>query len=474
MKNLSMKNLSIRHKIIFWFSTALLVVVFFAYLVVFAVSNQIIQKTIRDNLIEAVEHNVDEFEFYSYKKELDARNEVDDYIYYNDGYLVIDDDFLDQVNQVYTGLYGDGGRLLYGENPISVETVERTFTDAKVQKIRVDGILYYIFDRKLEKEGLEGLWLRGVVSELQGAAQMSDIIRISLILLPVLVFFAIIGGNLIAKRTLRPIQEIAATASRIGDGDDLKQRIELGEGKDELHQLADQFNGMFERLDKAFEAERQFTSDASHELRTPLTVIMAQCDYTLEETRNVEEYERAIGVIQRQGRKMSRLVRDMLEFTRLEMRADSYQKEPVSMSELVSSICVDMALIREQNITLTWEADEGVVCYGNRQLLSRMLMNLISNAYRYGKEQGHIAVSLKGDDTGINLLVSDDGIGIAKAEQDKIFRRFYQADVSRTDDGTGLGLAMVYEIVQFHGGLIRVESALGEGSTFAVWLPRQK
>lgn len=111
---------------------------------------------------------------------------------------------------------------------------------------------------------------------------------------------------------------------------------------------------------------------------------------------------------------------------------------------------------------------EQVEFVGNYQLLSRMLTNLISNAYRYGKEQGHIFVSLKHLEQEIELSVADDGIGIATEEQEKIFRRFYQADNSRSVAGTGLGLSMVYEIVQFHDGTISVESELQKGSTFIV------
>lgn len=127
-----------------------------------------------------------------------------------------------------------------------------------------------------------------------------------------------------------------------------------------------------------------------------------------------------------------------------------------------------MALIQEKEIVLNYEVQEQVEFHGNYQLLSRMLTNLISNAYRYGKEQGHIFVSLKRQEQEIELSVSDDGIGIAPEEQEKIFRRFYQADHSRSGSGTGLGLSMVYEIVQFHEGTISVESELEKGSSFIV------
>lgn len=105
---------------------------------------------------------------------------------------------------------------------------------------------------------------------------------------------------------------------------------------------------------------------------------------------------------------------------------------------------------------------------GNRQLLSRLLVNLISNAYRYGKEDGYICVSLKRTGQEVELSVSDNGIGISAEEQPRIFRRFYQADNSHSGMGTGLGLSMAYEIAQFHGGEIRVDSEPGKGSNFSV------
>lgn len=467
-----MKNMSIRLKITLWFAAALILVVAITYLVILTVSNQVIQKTVRDSLIETVTHNEDEIEFYKSMADVTPGNDVDHFIVYQDGFLEIDDDFLDEVNSVYTGLYEEDGTLLYGENPISRYVQDMAFLDGEVRQKTVDRTLYYIFDIQLTNEGLEGLWLRGIVSEDQGAVQMHDISKISLVVLPLLVLLALVGGYLIAKRMLRPVEQISEAASRISRGDDLKQRIELGEGRDELHKLADSFNEMIARLDQAFEAERQFTSDASHELRTPMTVIMAQCEYSLEKERNGEEYREALGVIQRQGRKMSRLIGDMLEFIRLEIKKDSYPKKAVDLTVLTESLCADMALIREKGITLTWEAEQSIGVIGNEELLTRLLTNLISNAYRYGKEDGHIHVKLQADAKTASLSVADDGIGIAPEEQEKIFRRFYQVDGSRTGAGTGLGLSMVYEIAHFHGGEVGLESVQDEGSTFTFTMPR--
>ena len=461
-----MKNLPIRTKITMWFTAAILMIVLFAYFIVFGVYNQIAQRMIRDSLIETVENNVDEVEYYTNVEQFGQYNSTDYLRIYQDGYLEIDDDFLKQVNEVCTALYNTDLTLIYGENPIPIESAELDFLDAVVQKVKVKGILYYVFDRKLTVKGLEGLWLRGIVSERQGADLMTDVIRLSLLFLPFLAVVSAIGGYLLTRKMLSPIQAISKSASQISSGSDLGRRITLGPGEDELHQLAESFNEMFRRLEESFEAERRFTSDASHELRTPISVILAQCEFSLEEQRSSEEYEKALRTIERHGRKMSKLIRDMLDFTRLEMRTESFAQEPVDMAELVEAVCTDMALIQEKGITLRCETEKGMVLQGNRELLFRLLANLIGNAYRYGKENGHIFVCLKRMGEEMELSVSDDGIGISPEEQTNIFRRFYQVDHSRTGKGVGLGLSMVEEITKFHGGSIRVESELQKGSSF--------
>lgn len=466
-----MKNLSIRLKITLWFAVALFVIVAITYVVILTVSNQVIQKTIRDTLLHTVEDNVDEVEFYTDISQVDIANSVDHFIMYNSGYLEVDDDFLDEVNDVYTALYLSDGTLMYGENPLAVALADLEFSDSEIRERTVNGELYYILDRHLTQKGLEDLWLRGVVSEHQGEVQMHEISTLSLIILPVILIAAVLGGYFIAKRMLRPIKQITNAAENISRGGDLKKRIELDRGKDELHRLADSFNNMIARLDESFEAERQFTSDVSHELRTPMSVIMAQCEYTLDEERTPQEYERALRLIRRQGRKMTKLINDMLDFVRLERRGTNYQIEKLNLSALVNSVCEDMSFIRERGISLEHEVEDEIWVDGNPALLSRLLSNLISNAYRYGKDDGHIKVRLKKSQDEVTLSVSDDGIGISREDKEKIFRRFYQADSSRTGSGTGLGLSMVKEIASFHGGSMSVESEPGKGSEFTFHLP---
>lgn len=465
-----MKALSIRIKITLWFSVMLISINLIAMVVMIYISSYVLKKDIQDKLILTVEDNFDEIEYFEYIKDAYPDGDGDDYIEYQGGYLEIDDDFLDLVNGNYTALYRDNGLLVYGENPVSEQTISLSFEQSRVRT--VVGILgeYYVYDKKLELKGLEGLWLRGVVSSQSGVSKINSIIQLALFLSPILVFLAILGGYVIAGRILRPIKDIAKAAEVISGGKDLKKRIDIGEGKDELHQLGDVVNGMIQRLDNSFESEKRFSSDVSHELRTPVTVISAQCEHILKKSRSENEYVHAIQVIGRQSGKMDRMISQMLEFTRLERNMEQYEKKDIDFSDLVCLAGNDFQYVKEKNISLQMRLDHKIVVFGNYELLLRLVNNLISNAYRYGVENGWVKILLQRQGNKAVLSVEDNGIGIDDRDIDKIFDRFYRGDESRNSEGTGLGLAIAKEIVEFHTGDITVESVSGQGSKFQVEL----
>ena len=257
-----MKRSSLQWKLTLWFSAALVLMAVLTFIVVFFVSHSVLQKQLRTELIHTVEDNVDEVEFYRSIAQMDQDGDTDHYIRYGVGYLEIDDDFLDQVNGMITALYHENGSLLYGENPIAAAGM-LAFEDGVCRTVRVRGETWYIFDRRLEQNTLRDLWLRGAVPETRADAPLRDIVYVCVWSLLALTLIAIAGGVLIARRALKPLRTMALTAAQISGGDDLKKRMPDG-GSDELAQLAGAFNGMMQRLDDAFEAERQFASDASH------------------------------------------------------------------------------------------------------------------------------------------------------------------------------------------------------------------
>ena len=241
---------------------------------------------------------------------------------------------------------------------------------------------------------------------------------------------------------------------------------------DEAGRLAGSFDRMFERLEQSFEAEKQFTSDASHELRTPTAVILSQCSFAEKYGETREDYQEAISVIHRQADKMSLLISRLLDITRLDLGSQKLKRESVDFSEMIALICEEQDS-GGRDISLSADISPGVIVDGDPFLLSRAAVNLLENARKYGREGGRIRVRLAQDGAEAVLTVEDDGIGIAPENLEKIWQRFYQADPSRGEQsGLGLGLSMVRQIAELHGGSAEAESELGKGSRFTVRIPR--
>ena len=311
------------------------------------------------------------------------------------------------------------------------------------------------------------VWVSAVMPAENMTVVSRSVIRTAFIALPILMLLTIAGSWFIAHRSLAPVRKITESAHDITSGDDLSRRIEIGPGRDEIHTLANTFNDMFARLERAFHAERQFTSDASHELRTPTAVILAECGMAKKLPDDPAELRQSLGVVERQARKMSSLVSRLLTFTRLEQGTQKLKLEEIDLSELVMAVCGEQRSI-ESDKTILDEIEPDIIVRGDGELLAIMIQNLLSNARKYGRENGHIWVKLQKNGDMAQLSVRDDGIGIPADKLPRIWDRFYQADPSRTnrDGSLGLGLAMVREIAQLHGGDVSAESVPGEGSTF--------
>jgi len=469
-----LKNLSLRMKITLWIGTLLGILVLFTYTAFYLVTRAVMMKSLQSELVRTVAQNYDEIGYIPPGGEKEEDSDLILHIPYKDGTLEVEDDFLKAVGGITTALCREDGTLLYGENPVArgmTEEERRTFRDGEVREKKLGAITWYIYDRALSGEGLQGLFLRGMVPSVQGERELDSILRYLLIILPLLLLVGLPVGYLIADRSLLPVRRIIGTAERISEGDDLGQRIGLGEGGDELHRMAAAYDAMFDRLEESFEAEKKFTSDASHELRTPLSVILAQCQLALEEDLSPEEYKEALVLIRRQGGRMSALIEDMLSLSRLERRTDRYPMEDTDLSGLLKDLCRDMELVMEKDISLIPEISPEIRVRGNEELLRRMASNLIGNALRYGKEKGHIWVRLYQKEEGAFLEVEDDGPGIPYPEQKKVFERFYRGDAARSGKGSGLGLSIVRQIALTHGGKVTLESRPGKGALFRVVLP---
>jgi signal transduction histidine kinase len=286
-------------------------------------------------------------------------------------------------------------------------------------------------------------------------------------------FVASLGvGWVVAGRVLRPIGRITAVARDI-QATDLSRRIELPGPEDELKQLADTFDAMLARLDAAFAAQRQFTADASHELRNPLAIIRTNVDVALADPNaDPEDLRHTIAVVKRASDRMARLVDDLLALAR--RQEPTLEHEPVDLGAAVAEASDDFVVpAAARNIVLDRVIDPDVVVTGDRDALKRAVANLLENAVRLAPRGSRIRLATGSEGDRAWIAVTDEGPGIAPEDQPHVFDRFWRADKgrSRADGGTGLGLAIVRQIAESHGGEVRLQSKVGVGSSFVVWLP---
>ncbi len=300
---------------------------------------------------------------------------------------------------------------------------------------------------------------------------------------------AITGGLWLADQALSPVKTITQTARQISETD-LNRRLHLP-GRDELSALGNTFDQMLDRLQAAFERQRQFTADASHELRTPLTIIDLETSRMLSGRRSIDEYERVLGTINSENKFMIRLVTNLLELARMDAGQLKLESEPLDLGELASEVMERMGpLAAAHGVSLVAGELPETGVLGDRATLVQMLSNLVENAIKYSANvaEPHVHISVgrreEAGQTKAWVRVSDNGIGIANEHLARLFDRFYQVDAARTrqagaeeqageqeSSGTGLGLAIAQWVAKAHHGEIRVESKPGQGTTFEVVLP---
>lgn len=390
-----------------------------------------------------------------------------------DGELEIDRDLEGFDDGVYLSVYDEKGVPLYGFVPRSFDN-SAVFAGGELRTVQSNGHVWYLYDEQIQVEEYGALWVRTVTAADTVDSTLTALLRTALLVLPVFVALAAVCGYLLTRRAFRPVRQITRTAREIGAGRDLSRRIGLGEGRDEIHTLAGEFDGMFARLEDSFAAEKQFASDASHELRTPVAVILTQCEDALDGPRSPEELRAALKAIQRQGEKMAGMLSQLLFLARADSGRQTLHREPVDLSGLAAAVAEEQReLAAEKGIEVTADIAPGLTVQGDETLLMRMLINLMENGVKYGREGGHLRLTLSGGAGTVTGRVADDGIGIAAEDLDKVWRRFWQADPAHSRGGAGLGLSMVKWIVEAHGGQIAVESAPGRGTAFTFTLPEQ-
>lgn len=276
----------------------------------------------------------------------------------------------------------------------------------------------------------------------------------------------------VSGRALKPLRSFTSQVEQVQLNNLADMRIDE-DAISEFRQLSRSFNQMLERLNNAFSAQRQFTGNAAHELRTPLALMQAQLELFSAEHPDVRpETAEFLTLLREQTERLIQMTRTLLEMSNLRQVA---RNERIQLAPMIEEIFTDLAPLSDKlGVTLTAEGD-GIMT-GSDALIYRLIFNLTENAVKYNRPGGLVRVSVTQELEKLLLRVSDTGCGIPEVYQRSIFQPFFRVDKSRSREygGAGLGLSLVWEIADLHGGSVWVEKSSEKGTTIAVGLPTQQ
>ena len=435
--------MSLKKRIVAWYTLWTLTLMAIIFLLFFSFSNTLSLRSLRHDVEEALSDASSLIRGRSGRLNFFSVDEVED--------------------GIYILVFSSDGTLLFGREGIGVVSIG--YQEGQRTLSLPDG--HWIISDMM----MDGYYIRAAARESTIYSMISSDYLLVLIAALVMVVISALGGYFIVSRAFLPLERLISTASEIADGDDLTKRLESSNAK-ESRELSSAFNSMLARLDDSFKKEKEFTDDASHELRTPLAVIKAESEYALGSIDDRAEVEQSLSAIIKETDRMTRLISSLLELSRVDKGSIKINKSRFSLSSMLEGLSEEMSqMARERNLSFSSTLEEGIFVYADEDMIIRSVINLINNAISYSKENGHIDLFLKRNESVAIISVKDDGIGISEEDQKRIFDRFFQVDKARSSSSSGLGLALVKEMAALNNATISVESKLGYGSVFTLSIP---
>ena len=303
--------------------------------------------------------------------------------------------------------------------------------------------------------------------------QLREVLTVLVFGFPFVVVLAGVGGYLLARRALSPIDHLATDARRI-TAERLHERVSVPNQHDEIGRLAAVIDDTFARLESSFDQLRRFTADASHELRTPLSVIRGIGESGLAETRTPAEYKEAMGSMLEEVDRLTNLVDTLLRLSYGDAGTVRLSRAVFDLGQLTRDAVTSLGILAEERRQhLKLDIDGGVPVNADRLVLREAITNVVDNAIKYSPPASTIDIRVHTEGNQALLTVADEGPGIAAEHRERIFDRFFRLDEGRSRDegGTGLGLAIAKWAVEVHGGHITVANGVNGGSVFRIVLP---
>ena len=432
------KKVSLTFKITLWYTTFIVLLIGSLIIGTFFVSDSVVESEAKKRLIDEV---------------VEISSGADKFTSYEDG--------------VTLSVYDKDGNLVAGSVPRNFKVNDFSLgAISEYKDVNHNKYLYYDSETSSARLG-NGKYVRGIVQVTNNINGWILPIIIS-IGSPFIIMIIMYGGYLIIRSSLKPVRDMTKTAEAIANSNDLSKRIYIEEGNDEVHKLGKVFNEMLETLENSSKRERQFSSDVSHELRTPIAVIMAESEYGAKYTDSIEEAKESFSAIERQSKRMTSMINQILELARLDSRLE-IPKQKFQLSDKIKHTLEDYKILFDnKNIKLSITIEENISIYANEALIMRMIDNLLSNALKYAETEVTVCLVKRNR---IIFEVADDGIGINDEEKINIWNRFYKVDKSRTtteDNSSGLGLSITKKIVELHDGKIAIIDNKPNGARFIV------
>jgi len=291
------------------------------------------------------------------------------------------------------------------------------------------------------------------------------------ILFPVTVLFTGIMGAFLAKVTLSPVNNMINTIHQI-TAENMKLKLKIPETKDEIQKLAETFNDMLKRLDKAFTSQKKLFENLSHELKTPLTILKGEFEVILKKVRSKEEYESVIKSALEEVNRITKLAENLLILARFDSKEAFPEKKKLELASLIQGIVNNTKGISElKNIKVSFDHAKDTFIDGDESQLKVLFFNILDNAVKYTPSGGSVNIFIEKAGHLANIKIEDTGIGIPKEDRPHIFDRFYRVYGSREHAGFGLGLSIAKAVVAIHNGTVKVDSSPSGGSVFTISLP---
>lgn len=390
----------------------------------------------------------------------------------DNGVLSVDESKIEKkYPDMYIAIIDDKGNIILGSAPdgVNIDT-NRSIAPAKIM---VGEVSYYYIDRYIKYTVSDNGFVRAYVSE---EDVLDNYIPMKVIFFGgVAVVFVVLTMVMlyVLKRFKHSMKTMKTSVEKIGTSQMLDKHMDESGHYKEINSLIKANNRMLDRMNEIFDQQEQFSSDVAHELKTPISVIKAQSQYSLNNMELSAEEKKSFEVILKQAQKMQELVITLLMLSRLESGDKEDMQEYIDLTEIVSAVCeTEQYKLPDCKIRFKITNISISETLGNINLVTIAVTNLISNAVKFSCDDAVIEVETGEKDGFVFVKVKDNGIGMTEDEKKNVFTRLFKSDSSRNSNGYGLGMPIALKIAKKHRGTIKVESELGKGSCFTLYLTK--